>query len=101
VLLEGLSPRAAAAFAAVLPATGKATNTYASGPLTRFWNAARGRQDETPLDVPESEATASTLYGGRLLSAYSAVARQPHCRPEAHRDGWRAIPPGARVSLRW
>jgi hypothetical protein len=64
VLLEELSPRAAAAFAAVLPLTGKATNTYASGPLTRFWNPAGGPQGETPLDVPDSEVTASTLYAG-------------------------------------
>jgi hypothetical protein len=64
ILLEELSPRAATAFAAVLPLTGKATNTYASGPLTRFWNPAGGPQGETPLDVPESEVTASTLYAG-------------------------------------
>lgn len=63
-LLEEVSPRAAAALAAVLPLSGKATNTYASGPLTRFWNSAGGAQGETPLDVPESEATASTLYAG-------------------------------------
>jgi hypothetical protein len=64
VLLEELSPRAAAAFAAVLPVTGKASNTYASGPLTRFWNATGGPQGETPLDVPETETTASTLHAG-------------------------------------
>jgi hypothetical protein len=64
VLLEDESPRGAAAFAAVLPLAGKATNTYASGPLTRFWNANGGPQGETPLDVPESEITANTLYGG-------------------------------------
>jgi len=64
VLLEEFSPRAAAAFAAVLPVAGKATNTYASGPLTRFWNATGGPQGETPLDVPDSEVTASTLYAG-------------------------------------
>jgi len=64
VLLEDISPKAAAAFAAVLPLTGKATNTYASGPLTRFWNSTGGPQGETPLEVPDSETSASTLYGG-------------------------------------
>ena len=64
ILLEEISPQASAAFAAVLPLRGKATNTYASGPLTRFWNSAGGPQGETPLDVPDNEATASTLYAG-------------------------------------
>lgn len=64
VLLEELSPRTTAAFAAVLPVEGRATNTYASGPLTRFWNRTGGKEGETPLDVPESEATVTTLYDG-------------------------------------
>jgi hypothetical protein len=64
VLLETESPRGAAAFAAALPLAGKATNTYGSGPLTRFWNPNGGPQGETPLDVPQSEVTASMLYGG-------------------------------------
>ena len=64
VLLEDTSPNATKAFAAALPASGHATNTYASGPLTRFWNSAGGPQGETPLDVPESEVCASTLYAG-------------------------------------
>ncbi|MCA1647868.1 MAG: DUF3830 family protein [Chloroflexi bacterium] len=64
VLLEDDSPQATAALAAALPLTGKATNTYGSGPLTRFWNAAGGPQGETPLDVPDAEVTATTLYAG-------------------------------------
>ena len=64
VLLDDISPIATKAFAAALPASGHATNTYASGPLTRFWNSAGGPQGETPLDVPESEVCASTLYAG-------------------------------------
>ena len=64
VLLEGISPNAAAAMAAALPLVGRATNTYASGPLTRFWNSAGGKQGETPLDVPDAEVNTSTLYGG-------------------------------------
>jgi hypothetical protein len=64
VLLEEISPKAVAALVAVLPVTGRATNTYASGPLTRFWNGTGGPQGETPLDVPESETTASTLFAG-------------------------------------
>lgn len=64
VLLEDISPTATQALAAVLPVSGGATNTYASGPLTRFWNSTGGAQGETPLEVPEAEVTASTLYGG-------------------------------------
>jgi hypothetical protein len=63
-LLEDISPTATFALAALLPLRGKATNTYASGPLTRFWNANGGSQGETPLDVPDAEITATTLYGG-------------------------------------
>lgn len=64
VLLEDVSPVGAAALAAALPLTGKATNTYGSGPLTRFWNALGGAEGETPLDVPDAEVNTSTLYGG-------------------------------------
>ena len=64
VLLEDISPKTTAAFAAVLPAEGTATNTYASGPLTRFWNREGGSEGETPLDAPDAEATETTLYGG-------------------------------------
>ncbi|SRR6266508_276075 len=64
VLLEDVSPHGAAAMAAALPLVGRATNTYASGPLTRFWNAAGGKEGETPLDVPDAEVDTSTLYGG-------------------------------------
>ncbi len=64
VLLEDVSPHGAAALAAALPLTGTATNTYASGPLTRFWNAVGGPQGETPLDVSDGEVTTTTLYGG-------------------------------------
>jgi Protein of unknown function (DUF3830) len=64
VLLEDISPLATSGFAALLPLAGRATNTYASGPLTRFWNPNGGPQGETPLDVPDSEITATTLYGG-------------------------------------
>jgi hypothetical protein len=64
LLLEDISPRVTAEFAAALPLVGKATNTYGSGPLTRFWNPSGGPEGETPLDVPESEITASTLYAG-------------------------------------
>jgi len=64
VLLDEVSPRGAAALAAALPLLGRATNTYASGPLTRFWNSAGGKEGETPLDVPDAEVNTSTLYGG-------------------------------------
>jgi Protein of unknown function (DUF3830) len=64
ILLEEISPHGAAALTAALPLVGRATNTYASGPLTRFWNSAGGTEGETPLDVPDAEVTTSTLYGG-------------------------------------
>ncbi len=64
VLLEDVSPHGAAALAAALPLVGRATNTYASGPLTRFWNSAGGKEGETPLEVPDAEVNTSTLYGG-------------------------------------
>lgn len=64
VLLEDVSPKATAAFAEVLPLEGAATNTYGSGPLTRFWNPTGGSEGETPLEVPESEVNQATLYGG-------------------------------------
>lgn len=64
VLLEDVSPRTSSAFAAILPVIGKATNTYASGPLTRFWDRDGGKEGETPLDAPDAEATETTLYGG-------------------------------------
>lgn len=64
ILLEELSQATTAALAAALPAEGKATNTYASGPLTRFWDRTGGTEGETPLESPDSEATATTLYGG-------------------------------------
>lgn len=51
VLLERSSPRLAGALGALLPLRGTATNTYASGPLTRFWNEAGGTQGATPLDA--------------------------------------------------
>jgi len=64
VLLEEVSPMAASAFAAALPLSGKATNTFASGPLTRFWTPDGGEQGETPLEVPDTEVNTNTLYGG-------------------------------------
>lgn len=65
-LLEATSPTAAAAFAALLPLAGRATNTYASGPLTRFWNPAGGVEGETPLAVGERDARQVILYPGVL-----------------------------------
>lgn len=61
-LLEDTSPRAAAAIAALLPAQGRATNTYSGGPLTRFWNDAGGPEGETPLEIDDLEQGQTILY---------------------------------------
>lgn len=50
VLLERTSPDTAGALGNLLPLQGRATNTYASGPLTRFWNDAGGREGATMLE---------------------------------------------------
>lgn len=58
VLLERTSPGLAGALGALLPLRGTATNTYASGPLTRFWNEAGGPEGATTLDVADASAVA-------------------------------------------
>jgi hypothetical protein len=50
VLLERSSPNSATALARLLPLRGTASNTYASGPLTRFWNEDGGAEGATTLD---------------------------------------------------
>lgn len=65
-LLEAGSPRTAAAFHALLPLAGRATNTYSSGPLVRFWNPAGGPEGETPLEVEPAEPTQVLLRPGHL-----------------------------------
>lgn len=66
VLLEKTSPGTAGAFSARLPMSGFATNTYASGPLTRFWNKDGGQEGETPLEIPANETGQLFLYPGFL-----------------------------------
>jgi hypothetical protein len=61
-LLENVSPHAATAFAELLPAQGRATNTYSGGPLTRFWNDHGGPEGETPLEVDNLEQGQTILY---------------------------------------
>lgn len=58
VLLERSSPSLAGSLAALLPLRGTATNTYASGPLTRFWNEAGGPEGATTLDADGASAVA-------------------------------------------
>ncbi|HEU5433053.1 MAG TPA: DUF3830 family protein [Thermomicrobiales bacterium] len=65
-LLEATSPAATAAFAALLPLAGRATNTHSSGPLTRFWNPAGGSEGETPLATDDRDARQVILYPGSL-----------------------------------
>jgi len=103
VLIEDISPGATSGFAALLPVVGKATNTYASGPLTRFWNATGGTQGETPLEVPESEITATTLYrGGYYLSTkpYRGI-RISAVEPTAMGGGRSALAPLFRFVGDW
>jgi hypothetical protein len=68
VLLEETAKHLAPAFAKLLPMRGFATNTYGSGPLTRFWNDRGGEEGETVLDVPEGETdpTHGVLIPGYL-----------------------------------
>jgi hypothetical protein len=65
-LLEERSPGITAAFAALLPLRGEATNTISSGPLTRFWNPAGGPEGETPLAVDPRDHGQVILYPGFL-----------------------------------
>ncbi|HET8568021.1 MAG TPA: hypothetical protein VFM93_03420, partial [Candidatus Limnocylindria bacterium] len=53
VLLESIARTIAPAFASLLPLSGFATNTYGSGPLTRFWNEKGGKEGETVIELPE------------------------------------------------
>jgi hypothetical protein len=65
-LLEELSPGVTAAFAALLPLQGQATNTISSGPLTRFWNPDGGPEGETPLEQNPRDRGQIILYPGYL-----------------------------------
>jgi hypothetical protein len=65
-LLEDQSPGVTAAFAALLPLRGEATNTISSGPLTRFWNPDGGPEGETPLEVDPRDSSQTILYPGYL-----------------------------------
>jgi hypothetical protein len=65
-LLEEHSPGVTAAFAALLPLRGEATNTISSGPLTRFWNPAGGPEGETPLESDPRDRGQTILYPGYL-----------------------------------
>lgn len=68
VLLESTARTIAPAFARLLPLRGSATNTYGSGPLTRFWNEAGGPEGETPIDLPPDapDPTDTVLIPGYL-----------------------------------
>lgn len=53
-LLDELAPKTTAAFAKILPLSGKATNTAWSGNITRFWGPD-GKEGHIPLDITEPE----------------------------------------------
>ena len=61
-LLEDQTPVAAGAFAELLPLQGRATNTYAGGPLVRFWNENGGPEGVTQLEVENLERGQVILY---------------------------------------
>lgn len=65
VLLEDTSPYGGA-LGNLLPLHGKGTNTYASGPLTRFWNDAGGPEGATLLEVDEQATVPSDHNRARL-----------------------------------
>jgi len=82
VLLQRTSPGLSAALGALLPLQGKATNTYASGPLTRFWNEAGGNEGVTTLeDVPtpgsRSDERRLTVDRRRSIAAPGYVYYMP------------------------
>lgn len=58
-LLVDASPVLLRSFRSLLPLKGRATNTYSSGPLTRFWNDDGGPEGETPMEYAEAEAGAA------------------------------------------
>jgi hypothetical protein len=65
-LLEDISPSVATSFAKLLPLSGRASNTYSGGPLTRFWNKDGGPEGETPLETSDGEPSQPILYPGFL-----------------------------------
>jgi hypothetical protein len=109
-LLEDQSPGVTAAFAALLPLRGEATNTISSGPLTRFWNPDGGPEGETPLGTDPRDSSQTILYPGYLYYLPTSpwrgirIAREatimrgpvsdgaPHLIPLARFDGdWTAF----------
>jgi hypothetical protein len=65
-LLEDQSPRAAEAFAKLLPLKGTGSNTHSSGPLTRFWNPDGGPGGEIILKDDNIEEGQVLLYPSYL-----------------------------------
>jgi hypothetical protein len=65
-LLADQSPGVVRSFLEALPLTGRGTNTYASGPLTRFWNDLGGEEGETILDVGDDDPRQQVLYPGYI-----------------------------------
>jgi len=84
MLLEHTTPGLSAALGALLPLRGKATNTYASGPLTRFWNEAGGAEGVTTVEAevaptipPRRDDRPSLVDGSRSLAAPGYVYYMP------------------------
>lgn len=65
-LLEAQSPGAVRSFLQTLPLQGRGTNTYASGPLTRFWNPVGGPEGETILESDDTDPRQQLLYPGYI-----------------------------------
>lgn len=65
-LLEAQAPGVVRSFLQQLPLLGRGTNTYASGPLTRFWNPDGGPEGETILEPDDSDPRQQLLYPGYI-----------------------------------
>jgi hypothetical protein len=106
-LLEETSPATTAAFAALLPLVGRATNTHSSGPLTRFWNPAGGPEGETPLQTGDRDARQVILYPGFLYYLPSSpwrgirIAREATMMRGAVSGGDTRLVPLARFDGDW
>ncbi|HEX5499712.1 MAG TPA: hypothetical protein VFX03_10810, partial [Thermomicrobiales bacterium] len=105
-LLEATSPTTTAAFAALLPLAGRATNTHSSGPLTRFWNPAGGSEGETPLETGD-DGKEVILYPGALYYLPSSpwrgirIAREATMMRGAVSGGDTRLVPLARFAGDW
>ncbi|WP_022885315.1 hypothetical protein [Glaciibacter superstes] len=88
----------------LLPMRGTATNTYAGGPITRFWNELGGREGETPLPLTSSATTQVLAPGGLYYlpsepwRGFRFVLREPTIMRSAVAGGALKLAPVAMVN---